>query len=195
MLEVVVAPLELETRPLEQVLTEDERRRAAAFAFDRDRRRFIVARARLRQLLGERVGAAPESVELIYKANGKPELAPGHSRDLRFNVAHSGELAVYAFADGAEVGIDVEALREFEDADAIAARAFSPAEHQAYRAFGFFYCWTRKEAYLKALGIGLGEGLRVLDTSCLPRGWRVESFAPMPGFVAALAVGERGVPA
>jgi 4'-phosphopantetheinyl transferase len=195
MLEVVVAPLELETRPPEHVLPEDERRRAAAFAFDRDRRRFIAARARLRQLLGERLGAAPASVELVYRANGKPELAPGHWRDLRFNVAHSGELAVYAFADGAEVGIDVEALREFEDADAIAARVFSPGEHQAYRAFGFFYCWTRKEAYLKALGLGLGEDLRALDTSRLPRGWRVESFAPVPGFVAALAVRERGAAA
>src|SRR5688572_19430984 len=192
MLEIVVAPLAPEARPLEQLLTQEERRRAAAFAFERDRRRFVAARARLRRLLGERLGVAPHAVRILYNPQGKPQLAPGYDRDLRFNVAHSGELAVYAFADGADVGIDVEAVRELDDADAIAASAFSPGEYRAYRAFGFFYCWTRKEAYLKALGLGLQPELQALDTSLPPRGWRMESFAPAPGFVAALAVEERG---
>lgn len=195
MLEIVVAPLAPEARPLEQLLTQEERRRAAAFAFERDRRRFVAARARLRRLLGERLGVAPRAVRILYNPRGKPQLAPGYDRDLRFNLAHSGELAVYAFADGADVGIDVEALREVEDAGDIAARAFSAGERRAWRAFGFLYCWTRKEAYLKALGLGLQQDLQRLDTARPPAGWRIESFAPLPGFVAALAVGERGAPA
>jgi 4'-phosphopantetheinyl transferase len=186
--EVVVAPLELEARPLERLLADDERRRAAAFAFDRDRRRFVVARARLRRLLGERLGVAPRAVRISYNPQGKPRLAPGYDRDLRFNVAHSAELAVYAFADGAEVGVDVEALREPEDADGIAERAFSAGERRACRAFGFFYCWTRKEAYLKALGLGLQPDLQRLDSSLPLPDWRIQSFVPAAGFVAALAV-------
>jgi 4'-phosphopantetheinyl transferase len=140
---------------------------------EHDRRRFIVARARLRQLLGERLAASPDSLQFVCNPHGKPALAPRYGRDLRFNLAHSRDVAVYAFADGVEVGIDVEALRELEDADVIAARAFSAGEYQAYRAFGFFYCWTRKEAYLKALGLGLQQDLPALDTSLPPRGWRL----------------------
>jgi 4'-phosphopantetheinyl transferase len=191
MLEIVVAPLDVDTAPLERLLTPDERQRAARFVFERDRRRFIAARARLRRLLGERLGVPPDSVELAYGAHGKPPLGPRHGRDLRFSVSHSRDVAVYAFADGADVGTDVEALRELDDADAIATRCFSQGEYQAYRSHGFFYCWTRKEAYLKALGLGLEQDLRNLDTSRPPRGWRMESFAPAPGYVAALAVEER----
>lgn len=191
MLEIVVTPLDVDAAALAGVLTEPERQRAARFVFDGDRRRFIAARARLRQLLGERLGVAPASVELVYGAHGKPALARRQARDLRFNVSHSGDVAVYAFAEGAEIGTDVEAVRELDDADALAARCFSPGEYQAYRARGFFYCWTRKEAYLKALGLGLQQDLQGVDTSQPPRGWCMESFAPAPGYVAAYAVEER----
>src|SRR5204862_277059 len=99
------------------------------FAFDRDVRRFVVARARLRQLLGERLGVSPASVDLARGAHGKPALArQGRDSDLRFNLSRSRDLAVYAFASGREVGIDVEAVRPMPDADAIVARWFSRRE-------------------------------------------------------------------
>jgi len=192
------------------LLSDTERQRASRFVVDRDARRFIVARARLRQLLAERLGVRPESVELVYGAHGKPALArPGADADLRFNVSHREDVAVYAFSYGREVGIDVEAVHVIRDADAIAARLFSPRENAAYRALdpqdrplGFFNCWTRKEAFVKALGGGLCDRLDHFDVSLAPReaatilrventpgdhcGWRLVSFSPTPGFVAAV---------
>jgi 4'-phosphopantetheinyl transferase len=189
MSEVLVASLDIDAEPLAGLLSADERHRAGRFAFARERRRYIVARARLRQLLGERLGAAPESLQFVYKPHGKPALArcPGQ-RDLRFNVSHCGEVAAYAFAEGREVGVDVEREREIEDAEAIAERCFSPAERDACRVLGFLYCWTRKEAFVKALGSGLSSPLPELDVSGAPQGWSVQSFVPGPGLVGAVAV-------
>jgi 4'-phosphopantetheinyl transferase len=192
------------------LLSDAERERASRFVFDRDRRRFIVSRARLRQLLAARLGVPPESVEFTYGAHGKPAIVLGPADpDLRFNVSHCNDLAVYAFSYGLDVGVDVEAVRALPDADRIAARFFSPREKEAYRALdsrdkplGFFNCWTRKEAFIKALGDGLGHPLDSFDVSLAPDkpaailrvgvtpgdecGWRMESFAPAPGFVAAV---------
>jgi 4'-phosphopantetheinyl transferase len=194
------------------LLSDAERERAARFAFDRDRRRFVLARARLRELLAARLGVRPAAIELGYGPHGKPELV-GRFADsaLRFNVSHKDDLAAYAFAWGREVGIDVEAVRELEDADDLAARFFSPAERAAYRALdprdrplGFHSCWTRKEAFVKALGGGLGQPLDRFDVSLAPGeparilrvdatpgdrcGWRLEALSPGPGFVAAVVV-------
>jgi 4'-phosphopantetheinyl transferase len=209
--ELVVHSLEVDAGPLSGLLSADERSRAGRFAFERDRRRYIVARARLRQLLGERLGVAPESLQFVYNPHGKPALArrPGQ-RDLRFNVAHCGEVAAYAFAGGREVGVDVEAVRELPDADDIAMRFFSRRERAAYmrlpaqeRPQGFFNCWTRKEAFVKALGEGLSHPLEAFDVSLAPGkparllrvgrvpasrcGWTLSSFVPGPGLVGAVA--------
>jgi 4'-phosphopantetheinyl transferase len=196
-------------------LSDDERQRARRFAFDRDRRRFVVARARLRKELGSRLGVLPAAVELQYGAHGKPALAGRFAEaELRFNVSHCDDVVVYAFAAGREVGIDVEAIRALPDADAIAARFFSSRENIAYRALhprdrplGFFQCWTRKEAFIKALGEGLSHPLDSFDVSLAPgepaellrvgpvpgddRTWRLESLSPAPGYVAALVGEER----
>lgn len=182
-------------RALSALLCEAERRRAARFRFERDRGRFVVARARLRELLGARLQARPESISFCYGRRGKPALAePFAGSGWRFNVSHCEDLAVYAFSRTGEVGIDVEAVREVREADAIAARFFSRRENAAYRAVAprqrpqaFFTCWTRKEAFVKALGGGLSLPLGELDVSAAPPGWRLDSFAPAPGFVAALA--------
>jgi 4'-phosphopantetheinyl transferase len=189
MSEVLVASLDIDAEPLAGLLSADERHRAGRFAFARERRRYIVARARLRQLLGERLGAAPESLQFVYHPHGKPALArrPGR-RDLRFNVSHCGGVAAYAFAEGREVGVDLEREREIEDAEAIAERCFSPAERDACRVLGFLYCWTRKEAFVKALGSGLSSPLPQLDVSAAPQGWSVQSFVTGPGLVGAVAV-------
>ena len=217
-IEIVVVGLALEpaaVRASASLLSDAERERASRFAFDRDARRFIVGRARLRQLLAARLGVRPESVELVYGPRGKPALAnPGRDRDLRFNLSRRDDLAVYALSSGCEVGIDVEAIRPLPDADAIAARFFSRREHAAYRAvgpcdrlLGFFQCWTRKEAFIKALGAGLSHPLDSFDVSLAPgapaellrvepvpgddRSWRLASFCPAPGFVAAVVAEER----
>jgi len=164
----------------------------------------------LRQLLSARLAVPPESVELIYGKHGKPALAPKFAdSDLRFNVAHSEDIAVYAFSTGREIGIDVEAVRTMPDADAIAAHFFSPREQAAYlalnpldKARGFFNCWTRKEAFVKALGDGLYHALDRFDVSLAPAepaeilrvddmpgdgcGWMLESFEPAPGYAGAV---------
>ena len=116
------------------VLSESERQRALRFKVDRDRRRFIVARARLRQLLAAKLGVDPREIELSNGANGKPHLAGRFAAStLRFNVSHSDDIAVFAFCDGAEVGVDIEAVRPMNDVDEIAARVFSPAETEPRR--------------------------------------------------------------
>lgn len=200
---------------LAQCLTDEERVRAGRFAFERDRRRFIVARAWLRRLLASRVDLRPESVEIAYGSHGKPAIAARSRGPLfSFNVSHSEDVAVYAFARGREIGIDVEAVRAIEDADAIAGRFFSARESDAYRALhsrdkplGFFNCWTRKEAFVKAIGDGLshpldsfdvtlvpGEPARILRVGSVPGercGWHLESFSPAPGFVAAVVYAVR----
>jgi 4'-phosphopantetheinyl transferase len=196
------------------LLSGPERHRASLFAFDRDRHRFIVARACLRRVLGARLGVRPEAVELVYGARGKPALAPDVAGSaLRFNVSHREDVTVFAFSVGREIGIDVEAIRPIPDADAVAARFFSPRENAAYRALapldrllGFYRCWTRKEAFIKALGDGCyypldrfdvslapGEPATILRVEGVPGDrcrWRMESFSPTPGFVAAV-VAER----
>jgi 4'-phosphopantetheinyl transferase len=202
------------TRDLARCLSDAERLRAGRFVFEPDRRRFIVGRARLRQLLAARLGTRAELVELDYGPRGKPRLAGGFAgSDLRFNVSHCGNVALYAFSRGREIGVDVEAVHELRDADAVAKRFFSPRESEAYlaldpreRPLGFFRCWTRKEAFIKALGDGLyfpldgfdvslapGETARILrvgDVAGSACGWTLHDVDPAlePRFVAAVVV-------
>jgi len=198
-IEVVAAGLDAPpeaVRGLSAWLCDAEQRRAARFHFERDRRRFVVARARLRELLGERLGTRPQALELVPGSNGKPALAPRLAASgWRFNMSHCDELALYAFSRGREVGIDVEAIGPIAEADAIAERFFSPGERRVFhslkkqeRARGFLRIWTRKEALAKGLGAGLSVPLEALDAAAPPRGWSIESFSPQPGFIGALAV-------
>ena len=212
-MDVVVARLDpgaSEVRAASRLLSDDERRRANGFVFDRDRFRFIVGRARLRQLLGARLDVAPSSIEFAYGNRGKPSLSFVFAGSgLRFNVSHCGNLAVYGFAWHREIGIDVEAVGPLPDADAIAARFFSRRENATYsslrpseRPLGFFNCWTRKEAFIKALGDGLSYSLDRFDVSLAPDEpaqllhvesalapedrWSMWSFSAAPGYVAAV---------
>jgi len=198
MIEVVAARLNQGSEALRamwEVLTDAERHRALRLRFERDRRRFVVARARLRELLAERLGARPRALELVSGPGGKPGLAPKLAASgWRFNMSHCDELALYAFSRGRELGIDVEAIRPVGEADAIVERFFAPGERRDYsrltpgdRTLGFLRIWTRKEALAKGLGAGLCVPLESLDASAPPQGWSVESFSPEPGFVAALA--------
>lgn len=191
--EVALARLEAspdEVRALLVHLSAQERQRAARFFFERHRRRYVVARAMLRELLGARLGLRPGAVELAYGGNGKPRLANGA---LNFSVSHCDEVALFAFSKSCEIGADIEALRPIRAADSIAAHFFSRRENQAYRALpprerllGFLQCWTRKEALAKGIGVGLATPPQKLDPAAAP-GWRVHSFIPLRGFIAAIA--------
>jgi len=219
-LDVVVTRLDTgpdSARAVLPLLSNVERDRASRFAFERDRRRFVIARGRLRQLLGVRLNVAPESVQLVYGPRGKPALAAAFAGSgLRFNSSRSGEVAAYAFAYDREIGVDVEHVRVIPDADAISAQMFSPRENAAYlalsphhRPLGFFQCWTRKEAFIKALGLGLYYPLDRFDVSLAPGDparilrvestagdecpWALYSFSPGAGLIGAVVVQKRAM--
>ena len=194
---------------LGEALSADERERARRFRFDRDRRRFTTARGLLRRLLGRYLGRDPAGLRFAYGPRGKPSLGEGHG--LRFNVSHSGGLALLAFAWDRELGVDVEEEREVREAADIARRYFSPREEEELRRLredqrqaAFFRCWTRKEAFIKATGDGLSRPLDAFDVTLRPgeparllrvagepeaesRFW-LEDLRPAPGFAGALAV-------
>ena len=195
----------------ESVLLSDvERQRASRFVRERDRERFILGRAMLRRLLGARLRIPATAVEVVIGPHGKAALGPQLRRSgLRFNVSHCADVAAFVFAWGREIGVDVEAVRAIPDADSIAQQFFSPREIDAYfalpvshRPLGFFNCWTRKEAFVKAVGDGLGFGLDRFDVSLDPGaparllrvdgdpaercGWVLGDFDPAPGFVGAV---------
>jgi 4'-phosphopantetheinyl transferase len=188
---------------LRLLLDAGERARAERFVFERHRRRFTAARGLLRETLAAELGGDPAALRFEYGPRGKPRLAAGSDDGLRFNVSHSGELLLIALARGAELGVDVEAVRPDIDHAAIARRFFSACEQAALlalpdplRARGFFAIWTRKEAYVKLLGGGLSIPLDGFDVSLdeparLLRGAAgvtlLRAEAP-DGFLAALAM-------
>jgi 4'-phosphopantetheinyl transferase len=196
---------------LSAVLSAAEQERAARFAFARDRNRFAVARAILRQLLGEYLGEPPQDVALEMLPHGKLILAAtARIPSLRFNLSHSHEFALFAFCLDHEVGIDIEKISPRVALEGIESRYFSPKEHveletlpQDLRPQGFFLCWTRKEAYVKARGEGLKVPLESFSVSLTPgkpavlrssdeERWSLYSLDPMAGFVGALVAEGRG---
>lgn len=195
-------------------LSEDERARALRFRFERDRARFVIARGILRDIVGRYLRRPPTIIKFGYNKYGKPSLAEDEG-GLRFNLAHSAGAAVYACALGREVGVDVEHWREDFASMEVAGRFFSKAEVHALAALppdlstqAFFNCWTRKEAYIKALGEGLshpldcftvslapGEAARLLKTDRDPAeasAWSLFDLKPFDDCSAALAV--KGTP-
>jgi 4'-phosphopantetheinyl transferase len=208
------APLEQPAARVDELwrtLAADERARAERFVFMRDRSHFIVARGILRAVLGRYLGLAAERLAFVYGPHGKPALAETCGGDmLRFNLAHSQGLALYAVTRGREVGVDIEQVRPLPDAVAIARHFFAAQEQEALRALppgtkqaGFYHCWTRKEAYLKALGDGLARPLDQFSVSLAPgeparlltvagdareaERWSLRALEPAPGYVGALA--------
>jgi 4'-phosphopantetheinyl transferase len=148
---------------LRTTLDPSELHRASRFRFRADERRFIIGRSALRIILSRYVGMAPNKITFLYNSYGKPEL-PEHpnTHAIHFNISHSGELALIGICHKRRVGIDVERLDRAVRIQAIADRYFSPEESKAIRSLppeqqrlAFFRCWTAKEAYLKALGVGL----------------------------------------
>ena len=160
----------------EQLLSSDERARAARFHFSKDRQYFTATRALLRTILGSYVDSDPTELVFRYSEKEKPSLNPSPSgSSVEFNVSHSGALALLAFAKGRALGVDVEQVRENFDHEAIARRFFSEEEQRQLAALApagrhrtFFRCWTRKEAYIKAQGTGLSLPLKQFDVSLRP---------------------------
>lgn len=161
-----------------RLLSADEQERAASFRFDRHRRRFVVGRGALRQILGAHLAMAPEQVRFVYGEKGKPALAPAMgSGALSFNLSNSADQALCVVAEGRQVGIDLEVLRVIEEGADIARRFFTPAEIAliADQSRGdssrlFLQCWTLKEAWLKGVGSGLSAPLHTIDLSPLLTG-------------------------
>ena len=150
-----------------------ELNRAGRFHFEQHRRHFIVARGFLRSVVAQYLGSQPEALRFEYGAYGKPALAPGHT--LRFNLSHSNAVALLAVALDAAIGVDVEHIGADFATEDIARRYFSRAEVEVFnslqpeeRVAAFFRCWTRKEAYIKAIGKGFSQALDAFDVTLAP---------------------------
>jgi 4'-phosphopantetheinyl transferase len=185
-------------------LSGPERARAARLRTSELRVRFIIAHGALRSILAHYTRKAAAAIALETTATGKPYL-PGHP--VAFNLSHSDGLAVCAIAPEGSIGVDVERIRAVPDADAIVKRYFARGEAQEYAALGrgdritaFFSTWTRKEAFVKAVGDGLRCPLDSFEVditaSCTQPSiattghqgeWHLRSFEPAPGYIAAVA--------
>lgn len=195
------------------ILSEEEKTRAERFVQEQHCRRFIVAHVALREILSRYLKIPPTDICFSKGPHGKPFLV-GSSLDLKlqFNASDSHELALYAITKDYEVGIDVEHTARAIDVESIAQRFFSKEEVQQLiglpeekRLAGFYYCWTRKEAYIKMIGdglafplhrfvvslqpeVGMNALLQVDDDSELVKKWSLGSILSAQGYSAALAV-------
>jgi len=191
-----------------KLLSPDEQRRALRMRFPIHRARTIASRGALRILLGRYLDLAPEEIPIVVAQSGRPSLAGG-ARPIRFSVAHTGPLALFAFADDRGIGVDVERLRRGLPFDRLAARFFAAAEIEELGAVpegslpaAFFACWTRKEALFKAWGGegGLVPSLRRFAVPVAPEAermgvttddaqqWELATLHAGPGFAASLAL-------
>ena len=218
--DVWIVPLSVgsdQSEILWESLSPDERARAARFAFERDRHRFVVGRGALRAILASYLGGLPGGIRFTYGEHGKPMLAESTGADgVEFNASGSEELAVCAVTVGRKVGVDIELCRPTKD-DALIEQCVSPAERHAYLALApqerpaaFYRLWTLKEAYLKATGAGLSRPLSSLEVTFMPgeqarlvadhevpeerASWTFTEFAPGPKHVGALVIAGQGRP-
>jgi 4'-phosphopantetheinyl transferase len=162
---------------MQQMLSWEERSRADRFYNAVDRTRFIIGRSLTRTLLGHNLGVAAHRVMFEYGSAGKPHLAAHLRQDIpfNFNVSHSGNIVLVALGYCRALGVDVEQICNHFETDEIAKRYFSEHERRCLamlptdlRHDAFFACWTRKEAYVKARGDGLGLPLDCFDVAFLP---------------------------
>ena len=198
-------------RDLEGALNEEEKLRASKFLVPDARERFVLSRNILRELLGRYLGVSPSEITFSYGTYGKPFLdMPASAAQIHFNVSHSHEYGAFVFARGREVGIDIEKIRAEAAGEDIARRFFSQAEIQQLAAMpqnervaGFFACWTKKEAYIKARGEGLQIPLHSFSVSIAKANWQellsgddvcwsVYPFEPAQGFAGAIASEGKG---
>ncbi len=156
----------------EAMLTDRERERAARFYFERDRRAYVITRGYLKELLGKFSDTPPARITFDQNRQGKPYWA---GASYFFNVSHSGKKGLVAISPLAPVGVDIEHFRKETTTGKIAARFFSEKEVNSFLALrdeereqGFFNAWTRKEAFIKAAGLGLSMPLHSFDVTLAP---------------------------
>lgn len=194
----------------EQLLLDDERTRASRFHFEADANRFRIARGTVRAILAAYLLSLPTDLNFVCAKNGKPAIASPKS-DLRFNVSHSGDRGLLGVALKREIGVDIEAIRPDVETDKLAERFFSEHERQSLRGIpdhqriaAFFRCWTCKEAFLKAQGVGLSRSLGSFDVELNPAlparliatrpdageagQWNLHDIEAPPGYAAATAI-------
>ena len=189
-------------------LSHGELAKAERFRSDLVRARYIAGRAALRRVLAERLHCSPAAIRLSCETNGKPMLE-GSRKQVEFSLAHSEGHAVIALASGAAIGVDIELVRPIADIESLAGLVFSDVERRELElapdpVSAFLNGWTRKEAYVKALGLGLTAPLREITVSLSSRpelfstGFRDQSVSnwrllnvPHPRAVVALALGPR----
>jgi 4'-phosphopantetheinyl transferase len=192
-----------------KLLSPDEKNRAQKFRFAKDNRNFIIARGILRSLIGKYLEINPAEISFQYSEFGKPGIADNNT--LQFNISHSQNMALFAFTTKFNVGVDVEFVNPDIEVKDIAAKFFSTNEimnllalPEKQQALGFFNCWTRKEAFIKAVGEGLSFPLDKFEVSLEPNKpakllatdwqpdavskWSIYSMSPGENFVGSLAI-------
>lgn len=209
-LHVWAVSLHGDPEPYAALLSPSEVQRLGRFRFADHRRRYQIGHGALRAILGGYLGQDPASLEFVQGPRGKPYLS---GQGLFFNLSHSGKLALIGVC-ATELGIDCEKVRHLESLTPIAEKHFSDSEYTALdalqgdaRQLAFYRCWTRKEAYIKALGEGLTMPLDTFDVSLCeqpellscrdgredPKLWSMLDVSPGPDFVAAAALRAKDV--
>ena len=199
---------------LAETLSADEWMRADRFLFKKHRAHFVAARGCLRAILAKYMDCKPGELAFFYGEHGKPALAPPWDKSqLRFNLSHSAGLALIAVSMRHEIGVDVEHLsRKVGQMKDIAKRFFASGEYERLCTLprgeqrrAFFCCWTRKEAYLKALGTGLAHSLKNFEVSLgrkakllrIKKGntedWTLQHLEPAKGYVGSVAIAGKDV--
>ena len=201
-----------QVRQLAHTLCHEEVIRSERFRIERDQHRFIVGRGILRAILGRYLKIHPDQLRFCYEERGKPFLADNfNNRPIQFNLSHTHDIALYAFTSGRKIGVDVEYVCPMPNMEQIAAQFFSISEYAVLLGLpdwqkleAFFNCWTRKEAYIKALGQGLAKSLKEFEVSLTPGepaellkdeaspeevgDWSIRSLRPYSRHIAAVAV-------
>jgi 4'-phosphopantetheinyl transferase len=197
---------------LARLLSKDEYQRAERFHRPADRRRFIAGRGILRKIISSYLSLAPDEAQFVYNKYGKPSVLTNQDRNaLRFNLSHSNGMALYAVTRGRRIGIDIEYMREDFATLEVAERYFSKDEFEALervpinqRTEAFFNCWSRKEAYIKAIGMGVSYPLDGFTVSLAPEAapallrvdadateaarWKMYKLDAAEGYAAALII-------
>ena len=217
-----VIPLDIDPQEREKLVTllsPEEKKRAEKFYFDRDRNRYIVARARLRTLLGQYLSVQPQRLIFGYNVFGKPFLvSPVFRETVQFNLSHSHDWGLIGITTAGPIGVDIEKIKSSIEADTIGKRFFAKGEVEVLSAAPsskkldiFFSCWTRKEAFIKAIGKGLTFSLQDFEINPRPEEkypklqflkpsaegenlWKLFAFEPVDGFKAAVAVRSQKAP-
>jgi len=168
-------PLDSMVSELRARLSAEENDRAEKFKFQKDRKRYILTHGLLRVILSVYADVSPEELKFTQNRYGKPELVHPSGLNLTFNLSHSHERALIGIARGRQIGVDIEYVKNDFEWKEVVERFFSSREIQMINALpknlqqkAFFTCWTRKEAYVKATGMGLSLPLKEFDVSPVP---------------------------